>query len=410
MVRHVKTVLNILKVMVSVFVLIVTILISIHTVFAKDANGNYVVVIDPGHGGTDPANEFGATYNNFCEKDINLTVAKAMQQELSQYDGICTYLTHDQANQSMSLGQRAEFAQSVDADFFISIHFNASANHNLFGTEIWIPSLDHFYVEGYQFADIALQQLTQLGMYNRGIKTRVGDNDDEYYGIIRENEHLGISAVIIEHCYLDYQDDLQFCNSEEKLASLGKQDAIATAKYLGLSSKTLNLDFSNYKRADVPLPQSRVYQDQTPPEQCEISLIKENLKKKQVSFSIAASDKESGIKYYSYSLDGGNQYSPLFEWTGNDNVNVVIEHLSTDNPKIVVMVYNQYDLTTCSNQFNPAEKDNTDKTDSEKNTNKTDSNGKNKENPLVSDKILALMMIGFGVMLSIVLIRIKKKL
>lgn len=391
-----------MKISCFLVVLLIMMIVKVRSVDAKDDNGNYVVVIDPGHGGTDPQTQFGATYNNLCEKDINMAVAKSFVQELSQYDGVCTYLTHDQADVPMTLRARAEFANSMHADFFVSIHFNASTTHRLYGMEVWIPSIGDYYTKGYQFADIALQELGTLGMYNRGIKTRVGDNDDEYYGVIRENEHLGIPAVIVEHCYLDYEPDLQFCNSEDKLVDMGKRDATAMAKYLGLTSKALNQDFSNYPKVNIETPQSRVYQDSTGPDQCEVHLTKNDIYHHQISFTITAKDTESEINYYSYSLDGGNQYSKLYEWTGSDSVNVMLDHITTKSPKLVVAVYNKYDVPTYSNLIEIT-----------KNTKdalgKDAKDYKDKTNFIISDKILSLMMIVFGVMLSVVLLKIKKK-
>ena len=47
-----------------------------------------VIYIDPGHGGIDS----GTTYKNILEKDINLTLSKKLEKELSSY-GATVYLT-----------------------------------------------------------------------------------------------------------------------------------------------------------------------------------------------------------------------------------------------------------------------------------------------------------------------------
>jgi len=52
--------------------------------YPLDEDGELVIVIDPGHGGKN----LGADYNGFLEKEMNMTVANAMYEELAKYDGI----------------------------------------------------------------------------------------------------------------------------------------------------------------------------------------------------------------------------------------------------------------------------------------------------------------------------------
>ena len=53
------------------------------------SNGNIVVVLDPGHGGSDP----GASGNGLREKDLTLKIAQYAKQELEKYAGVTVYLT-----------------------------------------------------------------------------------------------------------------------------------------------------------------------------------------------------------------------------------------------------------------------------------------------------------------------------
>ena len=54
-------------------------------VSAKDADGNIVIVIDPGHGGTDPGKQ---GINGVLESDANYAIAEAMMDELKNYSGV----------------------------------------------------------------------------------------------------------------------------------------------------------------------------------------------------------------------------------------------------------------------------------------------------------------------------------
>ena len=62
---------------------------------------NFVIVIDPGHGGS---NE-GLNYDGFLEKDMNLVTAKAMQELLQQYDNTEVYITNPDKKDMSQIGR-----------------------------------------------------------------------------------------------------------------------------------------------------------------------------------------------------------------------------------------------------------------------------------------------------------------
>lgn len=311
-----------------------------------DTNRDIVVVIDPGHGGT---NE-GASYKGIDEKYITVKTANVMYEELSKFEGVKVYITHTDAEQDMSLAQRAEYAKSVAADYLISLHYNASATHKSFGCEVWIPSISSYYVEGYQLADKFIDEFKKIGINSRGIKTKIGDDGDEYYGIIRESESRDITAIIVEHCYLDNYNDDKYWDSEEDLINYGKSDAIAVARFLKLKSSVLEEDFSEEENVYADSPEQRIYQDSTPPQIHNVKVTEYVKKDRRLEFSIEAEDEETFINYYSYSLDGGESFSELFLWDESldNDMDVVIENVSEENIELMVRVYNQYDLKTQS--------------------------------------------------------------
>ena len=106
-----------------------------------------VVAIDPGHGGEN----LGAECNGYTEKNLTMIVALAMKEELEKYEGIEVYLTRE-GDKDMSLEERAEFAASKNADFLFCLHFNMSAEHDLFGSEVWVSAFGEEHQEGYSFA------------------------------------------------------------------------------------------------------------------------------------------------------------------------------------------------------------------------------------------------------------------
>lgn len=293
----------------------ISVLLVLTTVFfffsiSSDAEKPLIIVIDPGHGG----DNLGAEYESYTEKEMTMIVAKAMKEELEKYEQVVVYLTHDM-DVNMSIEQRALFAKEKNADFLFCLHFNMSVNHDLFGAEVWVPAGGEFYSKGYSFAQIEMSELTGLGLYSRGIKTKLNDRGDNYYGILRYCSEQQIPSALIEHCHLDHAKDQDFYQQgEEQLKEFGRLDATAAAKYFRLCSTTLGVDYSNYPVEEVPAPEGMVRPDKTEPELCRIEVTDINRETGEVTVSMEAEDSDSYILYYNYSLDGGNTYSMPDAW------------------------------------------------------------------------------------------------
>ena len=313
---------------------------------ALDESSDIVVVLDPGHGGDDQ----GGQYEDYDEKDMTLIVAKAMEEELNKYEGIKVYLTRTN-DRAMTLQERADYAQSVGADFLFCLHFNTSLNHTLFGAETWISAFGEEYSRGYAFANIEMELLQEQGLYSRGIKTRLNDHGTDYYGIIRHSTEYGFPCVLIEHCHLDQENDQPFYDHNEKLKDFGKLDAEAVAKYYGLKSDVLGKDYSDYKNIEVAAPIQAVKPDSTGPDVCIIELVEQNKKNGDVTLSLSAADYDSGMLYYTYSYDGGATFSELQRWPdkSRDTFEFTFNVPSGVIPQVVVNAYNGYDLYTTSN-------------------------------------------------------------
>ena len=190
-----------------------------------------VIVIDPGHGGeNEGTKEFLQNGDDFLEKYMTMTTALAMYEELCKYENVEVYLTRN-GDKNLTLKQRAKFAKDVQADFLFSIHYNASENHTWYGSEVWISCEPPYHQYGYQFAYNHLENMREMGLFIRGVKSRISESGSgDYYGILRESGKLGIPAVIIEHCHVDNENDTPFCDTREKLQEFGRMDAISVAQ------------------------------------------------------------------------------------------------------------------------------------------------------------------------------------
>lgn len=311
-----------------------------------EAAENVVVVLDPGHGGESE----GAAYNQILEKDIDLSVALMTGYYLSQFEGITVYLTRN-SDVEVSLEDRAKFAHDVNADFFYSIHFNASDSHAFYGSEVWVSAFGEYYTAGYQFAKILLSNMTsQFGIYSRGCKTRLNSRGTDYYGVIRMCTSYGIPSCIIEHCHIDNDYDYLNYISPELLQQMAYQDAVSIAMYFGLSSEALGLDFSGYTRVPCETPVCHK-PDTTPPDYAIVAPVSADLNARTATVVINALDCDSSIKYFSYSLDGGSTWSAMIKYGGGPAV--VTLPLRSRNDTITIAAYNQYDKYTVSNTIGP---------------------------------------------------------
>lgn len=307
---------------------------------------NVSIVIDPGHGGE----AMGGNYEDRIERDINLITALAMKERLEKYEGVDVYITRDNnTDKEMTRKQRFDFAQSKSADFLISIHYNMSENHTLFGSEVWVASKGTNYVKGYAFATLEMDSFRDLGLFDRGIKNKLNkDKDGEYYGILKYAEDYGIPSVIVEHCHLDEDRDSAFWN-EESYIKFGIIDADNMAKFFKLSSAKLGIDNSDFVNISVDEPQHRLDVDSTEPEICSIE--KTNEDDSSVKVSIRASDSDTYIQYYQLSFDGGDTFGVLMPWTDRtseyESINIDKEEYDIE---LKVRVYNQYEVSATAEE------------------------------------------------------------
>lgn len=108
---------------------------SVHTLFAQ-ANSKFKVVLDAGHGGKD----FGTIHHGFVEKKIALNVTLLVGKKLEKYSDIDVVYTR-KTDVFIELKERANIANRVEANLFVSIHCNGVKNYEPFGTETFVMGL-----------------------------------------------------------------------------------------------------------------------------------------------------------------------------------------------------------------------------------------------------------------------------
>lgn len=89
------------------------------------------IVVDPGHGGLDR----GTAENGLSEKDLTLDIGLRLRDKLNEA-GYEVVMTRDD-DTAVSLRRRAEMANEVQADIFVSVHINWIAARRVRGVETY---------------------------------------------------------------------------------------------------------------------------------------------------------------------------------------------------------------------------------------------------------------------------------
>jgi N-acetylmuramoyl-L-alanine amidase len=160
-----------------------------------------LIVIDPGHGGSDPGTQHGGV----SEADLTLDMAKRLRAILIA-QGWEVKLTHDanvdvyQPNDSAhdELQARDDIANNAGARMFVSIHVNAYVNPGPYGTTLYISKAQ----------DVPL---------GRAIESHVADDGTKDDGVIKAHYyvtyHARMPAVLIETAFLTNPHDYALLTS-----------------------------------------------------------------------------------------------------------------------------------------------------------------------------------------------------
>lgn len=215
---------------------------NIEKVYAKDADGDYVVVIDPGHGGGDAGAVSAHTGDK--EKDLNWNIAVALKAELETYKGVKVYLTRGSGEYQSNAG-RAQVGASLNADLNISVHNNSNASSGPNGV-IAYGTVDPRFATNIKSLCLAISKEISssvgIKLSNGGYGSRSGSlgSGYDYYTFLAQSSNINnIPSIIIEHCFISNPSDAKIVHSYENQCKMGAADATAIARYLKLSKRTV---------------------------------------------------------------------------------------------------------------------------------------------------------------------------
>lgn len=230
------------------------------------APAGYVrIFLDAGHDQT----HAGARANGLNEEVLTLKVAQYcrdyllstysnVQVMMCRESGACPHPGTDSGTDNRS---RVADAQNWGADAYVSIHFNSAAA-SAQGAMVFYPNSNYNAAVGNSGSILAtkiLEQLTQLGLVNKGIHIRNSESRDtyddgslaDYYAVIRAAKKAGIPGIIVEHAFLTNAQDAAFLKSEENLKRLGYADARGIANAYNLSTEPIEYSAKSIEVTDI---------------------------------------------------------------------------------------------------------------------------------------------------------------
>lgn len=179
------------------------------------------VYIGVGHGAGEP----GAAANGLVEADINLVTALACETELRTHGVITKISRTSREDGKIKINDKVKEADAFNPDFVVEIHYNAGGG---LGSEVYYSKVGG---KGKTLAQNILDSLVANGQKSRGIKTKLGKDGKDYFGMIRQTK---APAVLVEGGFLDSSDHKNFDTTEEQKA-LGVAIARGIIKTLELA-------------------------------------------------------------------------------------------------------------------------------------------------------------------------------
>ncbi|MGG0644971.1 N-acetylmuramoyl-L-alanine amidase [Sporosarcina gallistercoris] len=186
----------------------------------KKPLSDITVVIDAGHGGSDP----GSSGNGFIEKNITLNVAKKMEKYYAKVPMKAIMTRTDDTYISPSA--RGAYPKKVKGDIFVSIHTNSHTGGSANGTETFYytrsAAVNPNVSQSKALAQyVQNRQLEAWGLTDRGVKVM-------NLAVLRENT---VPAVLAELGFITNKKDIGIMGTEAGREKMAKGLFLATLDY-----------------------------------------------------------------------------------------------------------------------------------------------------------------------------------
>lgn len=186
-----------------------------------------LVVLDPGHGGSDP----GAIGHGLKEKEIVLAICKRASAALRRDYQVEVALTREDNDTGVELGARADFANERRATAFVSVHINSAASSDARGFETFRHTGA---AENSPAAKLqgAVHDAVMDAMRPHGIVDRKEKNAN--FAVLRETR---MPAILTENLFISNAGDAALLRDDAFLAKVAEAHALGIARALSLPPK-----------------------------------------------------------------------------------------------------------------------------------------------------------------------------
>ena len=197
--------------------------------------GNGLVVIDPGHGGSDPGAigyKDGEIYltESFANLDISLRL-----YELLKSQGVNVAMTRT-TDVYVGLKERAEYANNLDASLFICVHNNSATTPAAHGSMVYYytGSSDSVTEKAYGITSKNLAKLVHEGILEQGKRYDRKIADGSKFVVLYSTN---MPAVLTECAFISNDEERELLNSEEFRQKLAQGIASGVLKALKIIGK-----------------------------------------------------------------------------------------------------------------------------------------------------------------------------
>lgn len=183
------------------------------------------IYLDAGHGGKDS----GAVGNGLYEKNVVLDLAKRIEAKLKQYNNV-QVLQSRTTDVFLELSERANKANQLGADCFISLHLNANENVTAkgFETYIWNGSVGP--------DTIAFQNVLHNEIFRQiGPNTRDRGKKRADFAVLRESNMI---ALLGENLFVSSASEASLLKTTTFLEKLAQGYVTGLERYYGLIKET----------------------------------------------------------------------------------------------------------------------------------------------------------------------------
>ncbi len=194
-------------------ILVITMLLLTPSASQAGANKDFVVVIDPGHGGKDA----GALGRRANEKTINLNVGKKLRDLLkSNMPDASVEMTRDD-DRFVTLKERPNIANKRHADIFVSIHANSIDKKSPLRNSINGAAV---YTLGLRRSDTNLS----LAMRENEVIKLEPDYTTSYQGFDPSSAESYIAFEMMQHTNMDQSIELAEAVQNELVRTAGRKN------------------------------------------------------------------------------------------------------------------------------------------------------------------------------------------